>query len=59
MDSWDGGSTDELKKAAVGKKYWQKIGKILTFHIFASVRPTERYNPLKWGAKGHCYRLEP
>ncbi len=21
-------------------------------HIFASIRPTERYNHLKWGAKG-------
>ena len=37
VDSWDGGLTDELKKAAVGKK----IGKILKFHIFASIGPTE------------------
>ncbi len=56
VDSWDGGSTDGLKKKAAVER---KIGKILKSHIFASIGPTERYNPLKWGGKGHCFRLEP
>ncbi len=33
VDSLNGGSTDELKKAAVEKKNWSEIGKILKFHI--------------------------
>ncbi len=27
-------------------------------HIFASIRPTDRYNHLKWGAKCHLIPLE-
>ena len=42
VDSLNGGSTDEPKKAPVNKKNWSQIGKILKSHIFASNRPTER-----------------
>ena len=54
MEKPNGGSTDALKKAPVGKK----IGKKLFCHNFASIRPTERYNHLKWGVKGHLIPLE-
>ena len=36
----------------------KKLVKKLKCHIFASIRPTERYNHLKWGAKGHLFPLE-
>ncbi len=43
------------QKRSGRKKNWLKK---LNYHIFASIRPTERYNHLKWGAKGHLMPLE-
>ena len=54
VDSLNGGSTDALQKAPVEKKLVKKFH----CHIFASIRPTERYNHLKWGAKGHLIALD-
>ncbi len=51
VDSLNGGSTDGLQKAPVEKKNWPKIGKVLKCHI----RPTERYDPLKWGGMYHFF----
>ena len=43
FDSRVGGSTDELKKAAVEKKICKKFAEVLKCHIFASIRPTDKY----------------
>ena len=55
VDSLNGGSTDALTKAPVGKKIGKKKVKC---HIFASISPTERYNHLKRGTKCHLIPLE-
>ncbi len=38
FDSWDGRSTDTLKKAAVGKEIGKNFAEILKSHIFASIQ---------------------
>ncbi len=52
IDQW-------AKKGAVEKKIGKNFEEILKCHIFASIRPTDKYNHLKWGEECHFFRLEP
>ena len=45
VDSLNGRSTDELKKTAVEKKNWPKMGKFFKFHIFAPIAPQKGMTP--------------